>query len=85
MSEQDATALDPKLTHFIAIGNNHGWGRGETEAEAIRKMHSQGKRASEFFVYRCTPESFVNDMGGFTRPGADPAPVKIRHTQKKTA
>lgn len=76
------TGLDPRLTDFIVIGNNHGWGRAKNEADAIRTMHAQGNRATEFHVYRCTPETYVNDMGGFTRPSADPAPIKIRSKLK---
>lgn len=84
MSEQktNTSELDPRLTDFIAIGSNHGWGRAKTEAEAIRTMHAQGNRASEFHVYRCTAKTCVNEMGGFTRPSEDPAPVKIRSKLK---
>lgn len=72
----------PSLTWFIAVGNNHGWGRSnKSEADAIRNMNKnelQGRKATKYAVYRCTSETYVNDMGGMNRPAGHPAAVKIR-------
>jgi hypothetical protein len=72
----------PNLSWYIAIGNNHGWGRSDkSEKDAIRSMNAngfRGKKASQYAVYRCTSQTTVNEMGGFTRPMGDPVPVKIR-------
>lgn len=82
MSNEEAAVaeLDPRLTHYIVLGNNYGWGRAETEAEAIENMRfGKGPHVTEFVVFRCTPGTYVNEMGGFNRPMVDPKPVKVRH------
>jgi hypothetical protein len=81
---QGETVLDARLTHFIAIGDNHGWGKAETEQGAMANMRKAGGPYKRFFLYRATTGTYVNDMGGFSRPGADPEPVKIKeHNPKK--
>lgn len=82
MTTTSDVACDPRLTFFIAVGNNHGWGRSDkSERDAIRNMNRnglQGMKATKFAVYRCTPETTINEMGGLTRPADDPPAVKIR-------
>jgi hypothetical protein len=80
---QGETVLDPRLTWFIALGNNHGWGRGDTEQKAIANMRRQGGKVTEYIVYACTEKTYVNDMGGLNRPGVDPDAVKIKHVKPK--
>lgn len=76
--------LDPRLTWFIAIGNQHNWGRAETEKAAIANMKRQSGRATtEYIVYAATKETYVNGMGGLNRPGTDPEAVKIKHVKPK--
>ena len=54
---------------FIVVGNNHGWGRAKTEKGAMSNMQRSGSgRATEWTIYRCTEDTFVNDMGGLTYP-----------------
>lgn len=79
---QGETELDPRLNWFIALGNNHSWGRGDTEAKAIANMR-QGGKVTEYIVYAATEKTYVNDMGGLNRPGTDPEAVKIRHVKPK--
>jgi len=91
MSDQGVTAHsailadlanDPRMTYWIAVGNNHGWGRSDkSEKQAIANMNRnglQGTKATKFAVYRCTPQMTINEMGGLTRPADDPPAVKIR-------
>jgi hypothetical protein len=70
---------DARACWFIAVGNNHGWGRAETEKEAMANMHRNGGRATEWSLYRCTEGTYVNDMGGLNYPTVDgqPAPEMI--------
>lgn len=74
--------LDARLTWFLAVGNNYAWGRSDkSEKQAIANMNRnglQGMKATRFAVYRCTPETTVNEVGGLTRPAVDPPAVKIR-------
>jgi len=74
--------LDPRLTWFIALGNNHGWGRAETEKAAIANMRRQGGTVTEYIVYAATKETYVNGMGGLNRPGTDPEAVLIKRWKK---
>jgi hypothetical protein len=82
---QGETTLDPRLCWFIALGNNHGWGRAETEKAAIANMRRQGGKVTEYVVYAATEGSYVNDMGGLNYPTVDgqPAPIKIKHIKPK--
>lgn len=80
---QGETMLDPRLTWYIAMGNNQGWGRAETVKAAIANMRRQGGKVTEYAVYAATEGTYVNDMGGFNRPRIDPEPVKIKHVKPK--
>jgi len=82
---QGETVLDPRLNWFIALGNRYNWGRAQTEKAAIANMHRAGgsKKADEYIVYACTEKTYVNDMGGLNRPGADPEAVQIKHVKPK--
>lgn len=84
MTTQGETALDPRLTWFIAIGNQFNWGRAETEKNAIANMRRQsGRPTTEYIVYRVTEQTYVNGMGGLNRPAGDPEAVKIKHVKPK--
>lgn len=83
---QGETVLDPRLTWFIALGNNHNWGRAKTEKEAVANMRRAGgasHKTTEYIVYAATEKTYVNDMGGLNRPGVDPEAVKIKHVKPK--
>ena len=61
---------------FIAIGNNHGWGRARSLQAAIANMRRQGK-ASAYGVYTVSKWTLVNDTGGLSWPkGIEPVEVK---------
>ena len=78
----EETALDPRLTWFIALGNQFNWGRAQTEKQAIANMKRAGgssRKTTEYIVYAATEETYVNDMGGLNRPGTDPEAVEIKH------
>jgi hypothetical protein len=75
------TMADPRLSYWIAVGDNNGWGRSnKTEAEAIKHMNNNGiGKAKRYRLYRCTPNTTLNEMGtGFVRPVDEPAAVLIR-------
>lgn len=80
MSDDTVTfpLLDARLDHFIAIGDNHGWGRDKSERKAIARMNQEGGKAKRFVIYRATGATYVNEMGDLVRPQADPAPVLLR-------
>jgi hypothetical protein len=80
---QGETALDPRLNWFIALGNNQGWGRAQTEKAAVANMKRQGGKVTEYIVYACTEKTYVNGMGGLNRPGTDPEAVKIKHVKPR--
>lgn len=86
MTTQGETTPDPRLCWFIALGNNHNWGRAETEKAAIANMKRAGgssRKTTEYIVYACTEKTYVNDMGGLNRPGADPEAIRIKHVKPK--
>lgn len=76
---------DP-LKWFIAVGNNHGWGRSDKSADqAVTYMNRnglQGVKATEFGVYRCTPETTVDGFGNLTYPAGSAKPIKIRSVRR---
>jgi hypothetical protein len=71
---------------FIAT-TLYAWGRGKDKAEAIRNVKAHAGqdviRRHGYLVYEVTPGTYVNDLGGFNRPAADPEPVLI--LDKRTA
>jgi hypothetical protein len=50
---------------FIAVSNNHGWGKGATEAEAIKHAvtHSLHRQATVMAVWACEDAAHVDGMG----------------------
>jgi hypothetical protein len=50
---------------FIAVSNNHGWGKGKTEAEAIKYavQNSLNRRADLMAVWACEDMAHVDGMG----------------------
>lgn len=86
VSDMETNPDDP-LKWFIAVGNNHGWGRSDkSEAQAIRYMNNnglQGQKATEFAVYKCTPQTTVEGIWGqLSYPADGPKPVMIRKVTK---
>jgi hypothetical protein len=68
---------------FIAIGNDHCWGRASTADNAARNMRRNGK-PTEYVIYRCTKWTSVSDMGGLTYPsGVEPVEVKRVASKRK--
>ena len=49
---------------FIAVNNDHGWGKGETSEAALKKSLTHGRKATHVRVWECaTAESYVDGMG----------------------
>jgi hypothetical protein len=50
---------------FIAVSNNHGWGKGPTEAEALKVAveHSSRREATICALWPCEPGAYVDGMG----------------------
>jgi hypothetical protein len=62
---------------FIARGSNGGWGRAQTEKQAIANMRKQGGSVDRYVVHRVSKWTNVDGMGGLTFPsGIDPVEVK---------
>jgi len=66
-----------ELTWFIAIGDQMNWGRAQSRKQAVANMRRQASTTKDYIVYSVTEKTYVNDMGGFTRPTGDPAPVEV--------
>jgi hypothetical protein len=86
----EAKPADDPLTWFIAVGNNHGWGRSDkSEAQAIRYMNQnglQGVKATEYVVYKATAEMTVEGVHGqISYPMPGPEPVLIRKVKRTIA
>jgi hypothetical protein len=70
---------------FIAVGNDHCWGRATTADNAARNMRRNGK-PTEYVIYRCTKWTTVNDMGGLSYPaGIEPVEVKKVSSKRKVS
>jgi len=75
---------DARLNWYIALGNQFNWGKAESEKAAVANMKRQSSRkTTEYIVYAATKDTYVNGMGGLTRPNADPAAIKIKHIKVK--
>lgn len=63
---------------FIAVGNNHGWGRARTLDAAVQNMRRQGGKVTSYVVHKVNKYTQVNDMGSLTFPRGmgDPELVK---------
>lgn len=55
--------------HFIAVSNNHGWGKGPTIDAAIQiaVANSAGKRATLMGVWGCHSAAYVDGRGSVFR------------------
>jgi hypothetical protein len=74
---QDQT---PPLTTYLVIGDQC-WGRGKTEAEAIkvcRENSGQRGKFKTYITYLTTSGTRVDEMGYLCRPENDPQPIVIR-------
>jgi hypothetical protein len=49
------------LTHYLAVGNN-SWGKGTTEAEAVKKLRSI-TRKKPTAIYRIPADYYLDGMG----------------------
>jgi hypothetical protein len=69
---------------FIARGNNMGWGRARTEAQAIVNMKRQGGTITSYVVHRVSKWTQVDGMGSLSYPmGIDPVEVRKVEPKKK--
>lgn len=60
---------------FIARGSNMGWGRAQTEKQAIANMRKQGK-VTGYVVHRVSKWTNVDGMGSLTFPtGIEPVEI----------
>lgn len=50
---------------FIAVTNNHGWGKGKSreEALAIALQNSLHRMCTEARVWKCVKNAYVNGIG----------------------
>jgi hypothetical protein len=55
----------PTPEHFIAVSNNHGWGKAETLEKALKFAveHSSHQKATIMAVWGCSPDAYVDGMG----------------------
>jgi hypothetical protein len=67
---------------YIAIGNNFGWGRAETETQAVANMRRQGGKVTSYVVYRANKWTAVGDMGGLRYPNGI-KPVEVTRVEPK--
>lgn len=50
---------------FIAVNNDHGWGKAATMEEARKNSLSNGRKATLVRVWECAdPKAYVDGMGG---------------------
>ena len=69
---------------FIARGSNFGWGRAESEKQAVANMRRQGGAVTSYIVDRVSKWTQVDDMGELTYPrGIEP--VRVKTIKKKAA
>ncbi len=72
--------VDPLLT-FVMIHKNGYWGKGATEAEALKAYNSNvtpPKIEKDMMVWICTPDTRINEHGGVVRPKNDHEPIRIQ-------
>jgi hypothetical protein len=68
---------------FIARGDNFGWGRAQTEKQAIANMRRQGGGVKAYTVHRVSKWTMVDGMGSLTYPiGIEPVEVKTIKPKK---
>ena len=82
VGDDTPVAVPVAETWFIAIGNNHGWGRARTEKQAIANMRRQGGKPTQYVVYRVNQWTRVNDMGGLSHPRGYGEPIEVKRTTK---
>lgn len=70
--------IDAQLTNYIVVEGGD-WGRGETIAKAMlaRPFGKEVPLSKQAMVYRCTPETYINDDGRLVRTMGQPEPVLI--------
>ena len=61
---------------FIAVNNDHGWGKGKTSDDARARSLVEGRKATLVRIWETTsPEAYVDGMGvvyGIKRPNPSP-------------
>jgi hypothetical protein len=71
---------------FIARGNNMGWGRAQSEKQAIANMRRNGGKVTAYVVARVSKWTTVTGMGSLSYPaGIEPVETKMVDPKKKTA
>jgi hypothetical protein len=71
---------------FIARGNQMGWGRAQTEKQAIANMHRAASKATGYIVHRVSKWTNVDGMGNLTYPqGTELVEVKRVGMKKEKA
>lgn len=67
---------------FIARGDNMGWGRAQTEKQAVANMKRQGGTITAYTVHRVSKWTIVDGMGGLSYPSGI-APVEVKSVGRK--
>ena len=71
---------------YIARGDNMGWGRAQTEKQAVANMRRQGGTVKTYDVHRVSKWTMVDGMGALTWPtGIEPVEIKSVPAKKKVA
>ena len=75
-------------THYICVGNNHSWGRAETEKQAIANMKAQGGRQhlTKYRVYACCSQTRACEVtGSIMFPVGGYTPMMVKEWKKRGA
>lgn len=73
-------------THYICVGNNHSWGRAETEKAAIANMKREGGISSltKYRVYVCCSRAYVEEVhGSIMYPQGGYTPMLVKEWERK--
>jgi hypothetical protein len=67
--------IDPTETCYMAIGTGMTYAKRETIGEAKAAVKRLGGKT--VVVFKCHPETYINDMASLTWPRAVPEPVEV--------
>lgn len=76
----DPATLDVSLTHFIFVCDSGYWGKGATLDEAIEASNNwRGgpTHSKNVQIWKCTPESRINEDGKLVCKIGQHSPVRI--------
>jgi hypothetical protein len=79
--EEPGGPNDPARSIWYAIGAGI-WGRGASEAEALKNLKAQGTIGDRYLIYRVTPETNFYSDRSFSHPQDDPAPLLVKRVRK---